>query len=102
MGVARGVTPTFTLTFPQQIDLTLAQSVYVTFQSGNTKITKSGEDLVVAATTIGVFLNQQETLAFSIGNVDIQANWISQDGKRLASEISTIKMTRQLLDEVIE
>lgn len=103
MSVPRGATPTFTLSFPESsgIDLTLARSVYVTFTRGLVSLTKTGEDLVVGTRTIGVLLSQKETLSFGTGDVEVQANWISADGKRVVSEISVVGFTKQLLDEVI-
>ncbi len=103
MSVPRGATPTFTLTFPEetQIDLTQARSVYVTFSRGMTALTKTGEDLTVGQRSIGVFLSQEETLGFGIGDVEVQANWLTANDKRVVSEIATVAFTKQLLDEVI-
>ena len=101
--IARGTTPTFTLTFSDEtVDLTTANNVYVTFLSGNTKITKTGTDLTITALSIGVHLSQEETLSSREGIVNIQANWTTADGNRVASEIASYTLTRQLLDEVIE
>ena len=91
------------LTFTQQgIDLTAAVNVYVTFQSGAFKLTKSGEDLVIGEKSIGVKLSQKETSHFSVGNVMIQANWTTGTGDRAASEVVNYTITKQLLAEVIE
>ena len=104
MGVPRGTTPTFVLTFPEAsgINLTLARNVYVTFCSGSKTLTKTGEDLELTETTISVFLNQAETLAFSDGLVKIQANWTMSDGSRAASEVVRYQLTEQLLQKVVE
>lgn len=61
MSIPRGVTPTFTLTFTDNIDLTQAEHVYVTFVGGKA-ITKSDDDLTVAERQIDVYLTQEETL----------------------------------------
>lgn len=102
MGVPLFTTPTFTLTFSEQgLDLTQAQNVYVTFNSGATWITKTGEDLTVNDKSIIVSLTQEETARFIMGVLKIQANW-TQNGKRIASEIVGYDMTGQLLTRVVE
>ena len=100
MGVPRGTTPTFSLTLTD-VDLTQADSVYVTFAQGRTVITKTGDDLTVSATAIEVALSQEETLRFYSGHVQIQANWIVS-GLRFATDIAQYAFTRQLLQEVLE
>ena len=103
MGVPQFTTPTFMLTFTEEaLDLTQAYNVYVTFQSGNYKLTKTGEDLVIGEKTIGVHLTQQETGNFTVGNISIQANWTTQMGDRSASEVSKYKVTEQLLRSVVK
>ena len=99
---ARGTTPTFTLTFTEEtLDLTQANNVYVTFQSGVKTLTKTGEDLVIAPKQISVFLSQEDTLY--LGEVIfIQANWTKNGGIRAASDVVTYQFSPQLLKEVIE
>ena len=100
-----GTTPTFTLTFDDDnLDLTSAQNVYVTFHSANktSSLTKTGEDLVVEEKSIAVYLTQEETLAFYEGQVEIQANWTSATGGRYASNVVTYAFGKQLLKEVLE
>lgn len=102
MGVPLYTTPTFTLTFTEKdLDLTQAQNVYVTFRSGAVFMTKTGEDLTVGEKTISVDLTQEETARFVMGSVEIQANW-TQGNKRIASEVATYDMTKQLLTAVVE
>ena len=96
-------TPQFTLTFDDaNLDLTLAQNVYVTFQCGQYLLTKTGNDLYIQPKQIGVKLSQAETGGFIPGNVNIQANWTDLGGNRAASDISTFDITKQLLQEVVE
>ena len=100
MGVPQYTTPTFTLTFSEKtLDLTQADHVYVTFKGNGFTLTKS-DDLVIEAKSIGVHLAQNETARFS-GTVEIQANW-TISGNRIASEVTTINITKQLLQEVVE
>lgn len=101
MSVPIGTTPTFTLTFSEEIDLTQASNVYVTFCSGTKMVTKTGDDLTIEQRSVGVMLSQEETLSF-IPNVAIQVNWTTPDGKRIASEVVNYKFDPQLLMKVIE
>lgn len=102
MGVPRGTTPTFLLTFSDEgLDLTEAQSVYVTFRMGGRAITKTGEDLVVEAKQITVSLTQAESLVFPDGKVKVQANWVFPDGGRAASTVCLCSLTEQLLPKVV-
>lgn len=101
MSIPRGVTPTFSLEFADEnLDLTEAEHVYVTFRSSGT-LTKSDGELTVAAKAIQVYLSQAETLAFRQGPVQIQANWVYSDGTRGASTVAACDFSAQLLDEVV-
>lgn len=103
MSIPRGTTPTFTLTFTDQdLDLTEARNVYVTFGSHGSALTKSGESLDVTAKSIAVYLTQKETLKFKEGDIEIQANWTTPGGGRAASDIVKYPISRQLLQRVIE
>ena len=100
MAFAKGTQPTFSLTFPETVDLTATTEIHVTFKSGQTKLDKTGEDLTVTAHQIDVSFSQEESLAFAVGMIEVQANWL-MNGKRQASEISAYEVGRQLLNEVI-
>lgn len=103
MAVPQYTTPTFTLTFDDPVlDLTVADHVYVTFQCGQYKLTKTGDDLTVAAKQIDVWLSQEETGSFIPGNVNIQVNWTDGAGNRAASDIVTCDISQQLLQAVVE
>lgn len=103
MGIPRATTPTITLTFTDQdLDLTAAENVYVTFEQVNKNLTKTGEDLTVQAKQIDTQLSQEETLAFVGGPVKVQANWTDSSGNRFASDVEEIELTEQLLEEVVE
>lgn len=103
MGIARATTPTFTLSFTEEeLDLTQASNVYVTFEQGRNSITKSGTDLTIGAKQIEVFLGQSETLNFREGALKIQANWTLTGGRRACSNVVTYSLTEQLLEEVVE
>lgn len=103
MSVARGTTPTFNLTFSEEeLDLTAANNVYVTFKQSERKITKSGADLVVAEKQIDVYLDQKDTLGFRVGGVEVQANWTMANGRRASSDVCVVEFSKQLLERVIE
>lgn len=100
MGVARGTTPTFVLTFTdEELDLTEAEHVYVTFKYAGQTLTKADEDLVISEKEIQVFLTQAETLPMF--DVRIQANWTLAGSVRAASEVVQYRMGEQLLDKVV-
>lgn len=102
MGIPRGTTPTLTLTFSDaSLDLTTAQSVYVTFKTPHGTLTKDENDLTIAAKQIDVFLDQSETLTFPADKVAIQANWVYSDGTRGASDVAYFDFTPQLLESVL-
>ena len=102
--MVRYTTPTFTLTLPDSVDLTMASNVYVTFAkaNGGVVITKTGEALEVSEHQVDVYLNQEETGAFSMGIVKIQLNWTYANGDRACSDIATIDISPNLLDEVLQ
>ena len=95
-------TPTFTLTFSEEnLNLTSAANVYVTFRSGEYLLTKTGEDLTIGEKTINVYLSQSETSHFR-QKVSIQANWTTATGSRAASDIAEYPISDQLLKRVVE
>jgi len=104
----RGTTPTITFTIQNQdVDLTAAENVYVTFVQGITVIQKSNDDLEIEARTVSVWLTQEESLKLADGsNCKVQINWtyLATDGevRRAATEVKTINIGEQLLKRVIE
>ena len=102
----KGTTPTYTLTLPEEVDLTDATSVRVTFANrrGVILTEKTGTDLVIDRNVIQVFLSQEETLGFPEGTVSIQVNWLYSDQgvqKRAASNIAKVYYQSNLINEVI-
>lgn len=103
MSVPRGTTPTYTCTFSDEsVNLTTATNVYVTFEQGKNSITKSGEDIVVSAKQVEVYLSQRDTLLFEDGTVEIQVNWTTAGGHRASSDVKEVELSKQLLRRVIE
>lgn len=98
----RGTTPTFTLTVDDEsLDLTGALNVYATFKQGSTIIEKTGEDLVVTAQQVQVYLSQEETLRFLTGTLQIQLNWTYVDGRRACTDIAEINVGANLSSKVL-
>ena len=102
-------TPSISLVV-ESVDLT-GNDVYVTLEQGSHELTKTGSDLIITTDTHGqqtdteiVFtLSQTESASFNISkSVSVQVNWINASGVRDATEIKTIGVMRNLLDEVIE
>lgn len=102
MAIIQGVTPTFTLTVPDTVDLSEALNVYATFSQGKNSITKTGEDLAVAVHAVDVYLNQEESLSFVKGEVKVEMNWTYADGSRCATKKATVEWDDNLLQEVLE
>ena len=100
----RGTTPTFKLTINDEtVDLTDAINVYATFkQPCGLSLTKSGTDVQVSAREVDVYLNQEETLKFKPGQLDIQLNWTYNDGKRACSKIVRTNVGDNLIGSVIK
>lgn len=103
MAIPIATTPTITITFTDdELDLTAASGVYVTLKQNNVELTKTGTDIAVSAKQIELVLEQDDTVKFAEGFVNIQVNWVFPNGKRACSDVQTIQMSRQLLKAVIE
>ena len=103
----RATTPTITFNFPNTIDMTEAEDVYVTFKNGksNYKLTKTIDDgIVVTEHTVVATLSQVETLKFLVGTTATQVNWTYNEGnkkKRACTNIVDLTIKENLLNEVI-
>ena len=102
----RGTTPTYMFTLPDEVDLTIANKIFATFsRMDDTEIlTKTDEDLEVTTHSVGVYLTQEETLAFPNGVLKFQLNWLyDSDGvtKRACTNIINITAQKNLKDEVL-
>ena len=99
----KGVTPTYTLKFPDTVDLSEANSVFVSFSDKSRKelLRKTGEELNVDQNMISVSLSQEETLDFPSGAILIQANWTYPDGGRACSVVAQDTYEDNLAREVL-
>lgn len=97
----RATTPTYILTLPDtaEVDLTEMTEVHFTLVQYRTEIGK-----IVTPTdskTVEVTLTQEETLALTDGSAEIQLNWLDANDKRGATYVQTIRVDKQLLNEVL-
>ena len=104
----QGTTPAVTLTIPNggDLDLTGADSVFVTVKQGFRTVTKQGEDLEIRPQAVTFRLTQEESLGFTEGRAEIQLNWLGADAgdglpSRGATKVKEIEIGRQLRTEVM-
>lgn len=98
----RATTPTYILTLPDtaEVDLTEMTEVHFTLMQGkNNKIDKIVEP--TDSKTVEVTLTQEDTINLKDGVAEIQLNWIDASGNRGATYVSTIRIDKQLLNEVL-
>lgn len=100
--MVQATTPTFLLTLPSSVDLSLIQTMLFTIEQGGIEINKSGSDLGIEGQTVSVFLTQQETMRFKKGTAKLQLNWTYSDGKRACSNIANVEVSPNLFMEVLE
>ena len=99
--MVQATTPTFILTLPSDVDLSIANDVWFTMRQGCTCIQKHGEELDISANVVSVYLTQNDTLKLTKGNAYLQLNWVYDGGDRACSQIKSIPVTENLLKEVI-
>lgn len=100
--MVQATTPTFVLTLPQTVDLSQAANVYFTVTQGANILTKTGADLTIDENVVSVFLSQEETLAFSVGSIELQLNWTYQNGERACTNVKTVSVDKNLLKKVVQ
>lgn len=100
-------TPSITLEV-EGIDLTDNQDVYVTIVQGAVELTKKNEALTISynsqteVSTIVFSLTQEESASFQFARAaQLQVNFINASGVRDATNIASIDVLKNLLDEVI-
>lgn len=94
----RYTTPTHTLTV-EGVDLTGAK-VWVTYENatGRFSVTDMDVSLDGENTVIEVTLTEAQTSSLSTGKAKVQVNW-TINGKRCATEVKTIRVLENLLEE---
>lgn len=96
-----GTTPTFIMSFKEDIDLTLAVTVAFTLTQGGVQVRKELPDLIVSEKQVTVTLDQEDTLQLSEGAAILQLNWVYEDGKRDCSNKIGVFVLSNSLNEVI-
>lgn len=100
--IGQATTPTFICTVSDGIDLTAAQNVFFTLNQNMRKITKTGEALDVTAHSVSVYLTQRDTLWLSPSQpVELQLNWTYENGSRGMTKIVSVRVDRNLVQEVL-
>ena len=101
----RGTTPTITLQFNSDLDLSTMEQIWVTFEGKNAEVTHdiTTLDLDVENSRISVTLSQEDTLKFQNlkGKVEVQARFLDNEGVAMASDIAEIDLNRILKEGVI-
>lgn len=97
----RGTTPTLKIKVIG-MDVALFKSVYITIKQGSKELTKTNGDIEIKdGNILSVFLDQEDTLKFLGGHVDIQLRAVTDNGLAVASDIKRMSMERVLKDGVI-
>jgi len=107
----RATTPTIIARI-KNVDLTQANSVYVTIRQYGETLTLTGEDLDVTyteesgqgKTEISFMLTQNESLGFHEGKAEIQVNWLYYDDgelRRGATKFAYFTIDKQILRRVL-
>lgn len=94
-------TPTLELVI-DGVDLTEATAL-VTITQGTVELTVTDPPATYdgKATVLAVTLTQQQSAMFSRGSAEVQVNWLDDGGGRMATDVRSINVGTQLLDEVI-
>lgn len=106
MSLYRGTTPTYTITFPENINMELASEVVVSL-ANSSKVTlyeKTGDDLTIEGNKVSFLLTQEESLGFPLGYFLLQVNWLYADGsivRRACTKMVTVQIADNLKDEVM-
>lgn len=96
----QGLTPTITITVGTSTDLTEAANVYVSFKQGG-NVWKKTDGFTVEAHAVAVYLQQEDTLAFEAGPVEVELHWTYENGQRGGTNPCTLSVLPTHLREVL-
>ena len=100
--IGQATTPTITYLAPEDLDMTTTRNIYFTLSQGERKITKTGSDLFVTASSVGVYLSQRDTVWLDPDReAKHQLNWTFSDGRRGMTREKIIEIDPNLLPEVL-
>lgn len=99
----RGTTPTICFSLLSSIDMDEIAQIWLTFSMPRTKLTFTGERVIISAPNrkLYVKLTQEETLSFGTGNVKVQARILMRDGMAYASDVGELEVRGILMDGVV-
>lgn len=100
--MTRGTTPTIKIK-PKNCDVSLLDSIYITFKQYEKTLEKSGDDIEVDKdqNMLIVRLTQEDTLYFYAVDVNVQIRATTKDGQAIASEVFKLPMHNILKNGVI-
>lgn len=99
--MTQATTPTFVLTLPGSVDLSLAENVYFSLCQNAISIVKETNDLLISGNVVSVYLSQVDTVRLIPGTAQIQLNWTYADKSRACSNIISVKIDENLLKDVV-
>lgn len=98
--MTRGTTPSYKITFADEINLSDVDSFYVTLkQDEQAKLTR--KDPSVDGDSLVLTLTQEETLHFKEGMAFLQVRGKFTDGTAFATKVIPVPVHKVLYDEVI-
>ena len=98
----QGLTPTIIVTVPEEIDLTEAANVYASFKQGKKVLLVIHDGLDVQAHSVGIYLEQAQTLQFNPGEIGLMINWTYANGQRGATNEIPLHVNVNHILEVLE
>lgn len=96
-----GTTPTITYKFKIVSPAEIRIAILTIISARTILIEKTLDDAIIGEDTLSWALSQEDTLALGTKTVKMMLNWVTADGKRGASEETTIKGTTNHIPEVI-
>lgn len=96
----QGLTPTITITVPNDTDLTEAANVYPSIKQGKRLVRPVTFD--VTAHQVDIYLSQEETLSLVPGGAEVQLNWTYSAGQRGATIPVMVQIMANQILEVLE
>ena len=96
----RGTTPTLTFSFTE-FNPSEAEKIQLTMVCGKSKWEFTEADVETDSTSVIITLTQEQTLAFPVGTVTAQFNFLMSDGSRFVSIPKQFGVENNLYGEVM-
>lgn len=100
MTIIQGTTPTLTIAIAEDIDISTATAVELSFKSGSTLTRKGLEDVTIDENSISYHFTQAETLAFSEDDILFWQLRVMVGGEIYGTTIQSISV-EDLMSEVV-